>query len=156
MGIQILRSPLPPPRPSSHYQRGQILTNVILLQWENLTAFGICTLRSAKQLSSVMMKDTCRTTMKYPVNAGTWHSNTLPRETLFVSTGSEAIAPCQPTCMLTSSQLQSQLKQNEDTTYPDSWKKQFLLYMQQLDCSPIFMVPNCLHFIIPSGEEKVQ
>lgn len=44
------------------------------------TAFGTCTLKSAKQLSGVTMKDTCRTTMKYLVNAGTWHSNMLPRE----------------------------------------------------------------------------
>lgn len=41
------------------------------------TAFGTCTLKSAKQLSSVMMKDTRRTTMKYLVNAGTSHSNML-------------------------------------------------------------------------------
>lgn len=35
-------------------------------------------------------------------------------------------------------------------------EKQLLLCMEQLDCCPIFMDPNCLHFIIPPVEEKVQ
>lgn len=47
------------------------------------TACGTCTLKSAKQLSGVMMKATSHTTMKYLVNAGTWRSNMLSRETLF-------------------------------------------------------------------------
>jgi len=37
-------------------------------------AFGTHTLKSAKQLASVMMKESCRTTTKYLVNAGRWHS----------------------------------------------------------------------------------
>lgn len=103
--LQLLESPLPPlPGLLVHGQKRQILTAEILLprvmgktlplQITDLpTAFGTCTLKSVKQLSSVMMKDTCRTAMKHPVNAGTWHSSMLPRETLFVSTGSEAITP---------------------------------------------------------------
>lgn len=80
--LQLLKSPLPPPRSSGHCQKGQILTNEIMLprvmgktlplQVTNLpTAFGTRTLKSVKQLPSVITKDTCRTAMKRLVNAGT-------------------------------------------------------------------------------------